>query len=142
MPLWTIYHSVQVFSDKDKAALAEKIADIYTPFMPRFYVAVVFQAIDSNNFYIGGKSNDRYVRMTMEHIAREFVDEAASRRFIDKVNKELVPFVRDKGYDWEFHIDETRFEHWSVNGFYPPREGTIDEERWRNENRPSPRTHD
>jgi len=142
MPLWTIYHSTDVFSDEDKAQLSEKIADIYTAFMPRFYVAIVFLPLDSKNFFIGGRPTERYVRITMEHIAREFPDQAASRRFIDKVNTVLAPFVSERGIDWEFHIDETQFDHWSVNGHYPPRPGTPDELRWREENRPSPRTHD
>lgn len=57
-------------------------------------------------------------------------------------NAFIVPWVKDRGYDWEFHIDETPFDLWSVQGFYPPREGTEDEKRWIAENKPSPRTHD
>ncbi|MDT1000485.1 tautomerase family protein, partial [Pseudomonas aeruginosa] len=61
---------------------------------------------------------------------------------IDRVNTLLKPYVEDRGFDWEFHIDETPFDYWSINGYFPPRADTEDEKRWRAENRPSPRTHD
>lgn len=142
MPLWTIYHPVDVFSPEDRAELAEKITDIYAPFMPRFYVGIVFQPIDRTHFFVGGEPAERYVRFVLEHIAREFPDKNRSRRFIDHVNKVIAPYVGDRGLDWEIHIDETEFDHWSINGHYPPREGTEDEKRWKEENRPSARTHD
>jgi len=142
MPLWTIYHPVGAFSDTDKAELSEKITDIYGAIMPRFYVGIVFQPIDAANFYVAGKPADRFVRIVMEHIARSFPSLEISRRFIDRVNKLLQPYVADRGFDWEFHIDETPFDYWSINGHYPPRADTEDEKRWREENRPSPRTHD
>ncbi len=141
MPLWTIYHPADAFSDVDKAELAEKITDIYGAVMPRFYVGIVFQAIEARNFYVGGKPAERFVRMVMEHIARSFPNIESSRRFIDRVNAILKPYLADKGYDWEFHIDETPIDYWSINGHYPPKPDTEDERRWRAENRPSPRTH-
>lgn len=141
MPLWTIYHPADAFSDADKAELAEKITDIYGTVMPRFYVGIVFQAIEARNFYVGGKPAERFVRMVMEHIARSFPNIESSRRFIDRVNAILKPYLADKGYDWEFHIDETPIDYWSINGHYPPKPDTEDERRWRAENRPSPRTH-
>lgn len=142
MPLWTIYHPVDAFSDSDKAELAEQITDIYGAVMPRFYVGIVFQPIAANNFYVGGKPTDRFVRIVMEHIARSFPSIEISRRFINRINKLLKPYVADRGYDWELHIDETPFDYWSINGHFPPRADTEDEKRWRKENRPSPRTHD
>ena len=142
MPLWTVYHTTDTLSDEDKAALAKQLTDIYGRVMPRFYVGIVFQEIASNNFFIGGEPAKNFVRIATEHIARSFPDTASSRRFIDLVNKTLAPFVSERGYDWELHIDETPFDFWSINGFYPPRAGTEDEIRWKSENRPSPRTHD
>lgn len=142
MPLWTIYHTENALSDTDKAELAEKLTDIYARVMPRFYVGIVYQEIKANNFFIGGEPARNFVRIAIEHIARSFPGVEASRGFIDRVNKVLAPYVADRGYDWEFHIDETPFDYWSINGHYPPRAGTEDEKRWKAENRPSPRTHD
>jgi phenylpyruvate tautomerase PptA (4-oxalocrotonate tautomerase family) len=142
MPLWTIYHPANAFTDAEKEELAGKITDIYGAVMPRFYVGIVFQAVEPANFYVGGKPSGRYVRLVLEHIARSFPNIELSRRFIDRVNKTLKPYIADRGLDWELHIDETPFDYWSINGYYPPHPDTVDEKRWREENRPSPRTHD
>jgi len=141
MPLWTVYHPVDVWSDADKAALAEKITDLYAAVMPRFYVGIVFHAIPARNLYVGGVKNDRYVRFVLEHIARSFANIEQSHHFIDKINEVLAPFVSDRGYDWEIHVDETPFDYWSINGHYPPKFGTEDEKAWRAGNRPFARTH-
>lgn len=142
MPLWTVYHPPGAFSDEDKQQLASEITAIYAPYMPRFFVGIVFQPTQPSNFYVGGQPAERFVRFVLEHIAREFPNLEASRRFIDRVNQVIHPYVGGRGLDWEIHIDETPFDLWSINGFYPPREGTVDEKRWMAENRPSPRTHD
>jgi phenylpyruvate tautomerase PptA (4-oxalocrotonate tautomerase family) len=142
MPLWTVYHPVDIWSEEDRTELAGKITDIYAQIMPRFYVGVVFQPIPADSFYVGGAKADKFVRFVVEHIARAFPDRDRSRRFIDKVNEVIAPFVKDRGLDWELHIDETPFDYWSINGHYPPRGGTEDEKSWRSENRPLPRTHD
>lgn len=142
MPLWTIYHSPDAFSDDDKARLAAEITDVYAPFMPRFFVGIVFKAVDEKNLFVGGLPAKRFVRFVLEHIAREFPDRKASKRFIDRINQVIAPYIGDRGLDWEIHIDETPFDLWSINGFYPPRQGTADEARWMAENRPSPRTHE
>lgn len=142
MPLWNIYHPVDAYAPEDKAALATQITALYSRFMPRFYVNVFFHPLPAESFYIGGEPRSNFVRITMDHIARAFSSEEVSRRFIDRVNQVLAPFVKDRGYDWELHIDETPFSLWSVQGHYPPRQGTEDEKRWMAENRASPRTHD
>lgn len=142
MPLWKIYHPIDAFSDEEKAKIAEQVTDVYATIMPKFYVGVVFEAVESRNFYIGGRPVEKFVRISIDHIARSFPDLESSRRFIDRINRILQPYVKDRGFDWEFHIDETPFEYWSINGFYPPQPDSPDERRWREENRPSPRTHD
>jgi hypothetical protein len=37
-----------------------------------------------------------------------------------RANEAIAPFVKDRGFDWEFHIDETPFDLWSVQGYRPP----------------------
>ena len=59
-------------------------------------------------------------------------------KFIQMVDEALAPYVRDRGLNWEYHIDETSYELWSIQGYRPPLPGTEDEVRWRAENRPSP----
>jgi len=142
MPLWKVYHPAGAYTPADKQAFAETMTEIYARFMPRFYVNVLFHEVGEDTLFIGGKPRNNFVRLTMAHIAREFPSEEGSRRFIDAVNRLIAPWVKDRGFDWEFHIDETPFDLWSIQGFYPPREGTADEARWIAENKPSPRTHD
>jgi hypothetical protein len=124
------------------AKLAGEITDVYAPYMPRFFVGIVFKAVSENELFVGGMPARSFVRFVLEHIAREFPNREASRRFLDRINQVIAPYVADRGLDWEIHIDETSFDLWSINGFYPPREGTPDERRWMADNRPSPRTHD
>lgn len=142
MPLWTVYHPAGAYTPDEKKAFAEKMTGIYARFMPKFYVNVFFHELPEDSLYIGGEPRNNFVRITMDHIAREFPSVERSRRFIDAVNEFIAPWVKERGFDWEFHIDETPFDLWSVQGFYPPREGTEDEKRWIAENKPSPRTHD
>lgn len=141
MPLWNIIHPADAYTAADKQALAESITAIYARFMPKFYVNVLFQPVEAESFYIGGQGRDNFVRIWIDHIAREFPNNEASVPFIDAVNKVIAPWVRDRGFDWEFHVDETPFSLWSIQGFPAPREGTVDEARWIAENKPSPRTH-
>lgn len=141
MPLWNIIHPADAYTATDKQGLAESITAIYSQFMPKFYVNVLFQPVEAENFYIGGEARDNFVRIWIDHIAREFPNDEMSIPFMNAVNKIISPWVKDRGYDWEFHVDETPFSLWSIQGYSPPREGTEDEARWIAENKPSPRTH-
>ncbi|MGI4880310.1 MAG: tautomerase family protein [Janthinobacterium lividum] len=140
MPLWKIYHPKSAYTAEEKQAIAAKITGLYAAAMPKFYVGVIFQEIAPDSFYIGGEPHGQFVRIWIDHIAREFKSENAVNRFIKGVNDVLAPWVRDRGFDWEFHIDETPFAMWSIQGYSPPAQGTADELRWIAENRPSPRT--
>ena len=50
-------------------AIAEGITNVYKV-LPKFYVVVVFIDVDKDSFYIGGKPNDRFVRINSQHLAR------------------------------------------------------------------------
>ncbi|MEH6695560.1 MAG: tautomerase family protein [Hyphomonas sp.] len=141
MPLWKVYHPAGAYTRDEKRAFAQKMTSIYARVMPKFYVNVLFEEVPEDSFFIGGEPRNDFVRITMDHIARAFPSKEGSKRFIDAVNDLITPWVKDRGFDWEFHIDETPFDLWSIQGFYPPREGTEDEKRWIAENKPSPRTH-
>jgi phenylpyruvate tautomerase PptA (4-oxalocrotonate tautomerase family) len=141
MPLLNFYHPADAFTADDKKALAESLTAIYARFMPKFYVNVVFQPYDAESFYIGGEARSNFIRIWIDHIARDFPNEEASTRFINAVNQVIAPWVKDRGFDWEFHVDETPFSMWSIQGYFPPKEGTEDEARWIAENKASPRTH-
>ena len=72
----------------------------------------------------------------MDHIARQLTSEAAKTKFLARVEGAIAPFIKDRGFDWGLHIDETPFDLWTVQGIRPPRAGTEDEKRWISENRP------
>lgn len=142
MPLWKIYHPPGAFSPEDKKGIAEALTGVYGRVMPKFYVGVVFQAVAAEDFYIGGEPHPKFVRIWVDHIARTFRDDAVKVGFLNRITQLLNPFIGDRGFDWELHVDETPFDLWTIQGFFPPREGTADEKRWMAENRASPRTHD
>jgi phenylpyruvate tautomerase PptA (4-oxalocrotonate tautomerase family) len=139
MPLWKVYHPVGAFTVEDKHAFAGKITELYG-FLPKFYVNVIFQEIPRNSFYIGGEPVDNFVRLSIEHIARTLPDDRKAW-WLERTNETIAPFVKDRGFDWEFHIDETPFDLWSVQGYQPPPADSEDEKKWARENKPSPRTH-
>lgn len=142
MPLWKIYHPADAFTAEDKKGIAQALTGIYGRVMPKFYVGVVFQAVDEENFYIGGETHPRFVRIWVDHIARTFTSDEMRTGFFQTINKLFAPYIADRGLDWELHIDETPFDLWTIQGHFPPREGTEDEKRWIAENRASARTHD
>jgi phenylpyruvate tautomerase PptA (4-oxalocrotonate tautomerase family) len=136
MPLWKIYHPENTFSDGDKQAIAERITGIYGD-LPPFYVGVVFEAVPKKAFYIGGKPTDNFVRITVDHIARQIKDDDTKQKFLAAIGLQLAPYVSSRGLRWELHIDETPFSLWTIQGFRPPLPGTPAGEKWRVENRPS-----
>jgi phenylpyruvate tautomerase PptA (4-oxalocrotonate tautomerase family) len=141
MPLWKIYHPVGAFTPEDKKAMAEALTGVYGRVMPKFYVGVVFQEIAADSFYIGGEPTDGFVRIWVDHIARTFQSEERRVGFFKLINKLLAPWIAERGFNWELHVDETPFDLWTIQGHFPPREGTEDEKRWMAENRASERTH-
>jgi phenylpyruvate tautomerase PptA (4-oxalocrotonate tautomerase family) len=137
MPLWKVYHPADAFSDADKRALAEGITDLYVR-LPRFYVGIVFEEVPKESFFIGGKPTNKFVRISVDHIARSNLPAEIKDWWIENINNVLAPFVKDRGYDWEFHIDETPFDMWSIQGLRPPPANSEPEKKWKAENRPTP----
>lgn len=141
MPLWKVYHPIGAYTAEDKAGIARAITAVYGRVMPKFYVGVVFQEVAEDSFYIGGEPNGHFVRIWVDHIARTFRSDEQRAGFMSRMAELLKPWLGERGLSWEMHVDETPFELWTIDGHFPPREGTEDEKRWMAENRPSPRTH-
>jgi len=135
--MWVITCPPDAYSAEDKAAFASRITDLYQRFgLPRFYVTVFFQEVAKENFMIGGEATDDFVRIWIDHIARRTPPDRA-RRVMELVNETLQPFVADRGFRWEVHVDDTPFEMWSIQGFFPPPAGSDHEKRWAAENKAS-----
>ncbi|MPZ35086.1 MAG: 4-oxalocrotonate tautomerase [Rhodospirillales bacterium] len=136
MPLWKIYHPPGAFSIEQKKAIAEKITGIYRA-LPRFYVGVIYQEVPESSFYVGGEPADDFVRIWVDHIARQFGSEEIKARFLAAVGRILEPYLAERNLRWEMHIDETPFDLWTIQGIRPPKPDTEDEKRWIVENKPS-----
>lgn len=139
MPLWKVYHPVDAFTAEDRQQLSARITAMYDR-LPRFYVGVVFQEVAADSFFIGGEPANNFVRIQVDHIARTLPKPEMRTWWIGQCEETLAPFIRDRGFDWEFHIDETPFDLWSIQGYRPPAANSDDEKRWIRENRPSPLT--
>jgi hypothetical protein len=57
---------------------------------------------------------------------------------MNRIEEKIGPFVKDRGYDWEIHIDETPIDFWTVQGLVPPPAESEAERLWARENRPVP----
>jgi phenylpyruvate tautomerase PptA (4-oxalocrotonate tautomerase family) len=140
MPMWHIYHPAEIYTAKEKQDFSTKITELYAELaeLPKMYVSVVFHGLSAGDYFVGGEPNDRYVRIWIDQIARRLPDSSKRRWWMDTVNHRLAPFLQDRGLHWEIHIDETPFELWTIDGYFPPAAGSADERRWATQNRPTP----
>ncbi|KAI7969239.1 hypothetical protein EIK77_002254 [Talaromyces pinophilus] len=141
MPLWLIFHPPGSFEDAStKQALTKDITKIYTGIgLPPFYVVANVIKLSTEDVRVGGEMKTKpFIRIVAEHIAVHIQNEDdAYKRTANLFKKALKPHIADKGYDWEFHIDETERRLWRVNGMIPPPLGSDVEQLWTNENKPS-----
>ncbi|MBJ9723330.1 tautomerase family protein [Acinetobacter calcoaceticus] len=137
MPMWKIYHPENAFSDEDKQQLAQNITQLYSSFLPKFYVNVFYHPITASTCYIGGQESNDFVRIAIDHIARSITSPEAQQQFLNGCTQILNPYVQERGYRWELHVNETSFELWTINGFKPPLPNTKAETKWKAENKPS-----
>lgn len=103
MPLHRIYHAPGAFTDEQKQGLAKAITDIYVEKvnLPPFYALVLFVELPKSSFFVGGKPDDKFVRIGVQHIARQFDGLDSKKRFLDLYEATIAPFIKDLGYDWE-----------------------------------------
>jgi len=74
MPLHRFYIPRNTYSKEDKAALGKAITDIYD-FLPTFYVVVLFIEVDKEDYFVGGKAVDNFVRVVVHHVSVKMGDE-------------------------------------------------------------------
>ena len=73
MPLHRLYVPPNLYSAEDKAVIGEAITKVYAH-LPAFYVVVLFIDISKENYFVGGQRNERFVRIAVQHIARQFLE--------------------------------------------------------------------
>ncbi|KAH8803702.1 putative oxalocrotonate tautomerase [Xylogone sp. PMI_703] len=139
MPLWTIYHPPNAFSDEQMKSLSEDITKIYTDGgVPKFYVGVLYVPVSKERFYMGAEPVGNFVRVKVDHMARTLPTPELQKNFVNRANAALKPYVADMGFDFEWHADETPPELWSIQGITPPPGGSEVEKIWFKNNKPSP----
>jgi len=139
MPFWTIYTPEHTFTAEQKNAIASDLTDGYSQYagIPKFYVVTVFQEVPSESFYVGGKPVDNFVRIVIDHIARVTPVEARPL-VLHLIESQLAPHIKDRGLNWELHIDETPIDLWRVQGLPAPPFGSEAEKKWIADNKPTP----
>lgn len=140
MPYWEFFAPENAFTEQDKLQLTDALTQVYVDFVhvPRFYVVVRFHEVPENSIYVGGEPKNNFVRIVVDHIARQ-MDDPEFRALAMRVFEDTyAPFIKDRGYDWEIHVDETPKDLWRVQGLMPPPEESEMEKQWAAENRPIP----
>ena len=142
MPLWQIYHPTGTFTDgPSKQSFAADITKMYVSIgLPAFYVVVNFFEVNPDDVYVGGNpklpTDNPFVRVVITHIARHVPDiEAAYIRTTSRLDQIMTPHLLDKGYDFEYHVDETDRRLWKINGLVPPPSNSEAEKLWGRENK-------
>ncbi|KAJ5657567.1 oxalocrotonate tautomerase [Penicillium longicatenatum] len=145
MPLWQIYHPHGTFEDDaSKQAFADDITKMYVGFgLPAFYVVTQFHKMESNNVFVGGKirtaTDKPFVRVVINHVAVRIPDsDAAFLRTTSRLDEAMKPHLLDKGYDFEYTVEETERRLWKINGLIPPPNKSAEERVWAEENKPLP----
>lgn len=140
MPLWNILTPTGAYSAEQKKALAKDITSLYTNLadLPAFYVVVAFQEVAEEDFLVGGEPVSDFIRIYIDHVARQLDTPEIRKICRDEIEKLLAPHVKDRGFTWEFHIDETPLDLWQIQGVVPPPPFSEAEKLWAKENRPVP----
>lgn len=144
MPYWEIFTPENAYSDQDKEALSAALTKVYVDFvnLPEFYVVIRFHEMPENTMYVGGRPKNNFVRIVVDHIARQMDDPEFRKLAMAVFEDTIAPFVRERGFDWEIHIDETAIDLWRVQGLIAPPEDSEMEKLWARENRPVPYDYD
>jgi phenylpyruvate tautomerase PptA (4-oxalocrotonate tautomerase family) len=140
MTCWEIFAPENAYSEKDKELLSEAITSMYVDYaeMPEFYVVVIFHEKPTRSIYVGGKAVNNFVRVRIDHFSRHLETAEARAACMAVIEEKLAPLVKERGFDWEVHIDETPMDLWRVHGMVPPLPGSEMEKVWARENRPIP----
>lgn len=105
------------------------------PLPPPFML--LFHEKPSDTFFISGKPTDDFVRIAVDHIARQFPYQEYAHNWLNRMSKMLTSFTEGRGFRWEVHIDETPFTLWRIQGFPAPLPDSEAEKKRRGEDKAS-----
>lgn len=140
MPYWEVFTPENALSDGDKEGLSECITQMYVDWveLPRFYVVMRFQEVPESAIYVGGKPNNNFVRVVIDDITLRTDDPELRSLYLATIESHLAPLVKDQGYDWEVHLDETPRDLWRIRGLIPPAPLSPFEKLWAQANQALP----
>jgi len=149
MPLWQLFVPEDAYTTEEKHDLGNRITNIYSDNfdLPRFYTTVIFHDLKPASFLVGGEERGKFVQVAIVHAARTAgqigerlgVSEAeVNSVFIKLAHEALQPYVADRGYEWELHVENVPHETWNIDGMEPPPPWSDVEKRWAKDNRSSP----
>ncbi|KAJ7171235.1 putative oxalocrotonate tautomerase [Mycena filopes] len=135
MPLHRFFSPKGLYTREDTIAAA--VTDVYTKInIPAFYVVVLFIEVEPDNYFVGGKRTGRFLRIGIEHIARNFSDDKGKRNvLVDRYEKALAPFTAERGINWEVQVTDRVLWNGNVS---PPLPNTEEERIWKRANRAVP----
>jgi hypothetical protein len=101
MPLHRLYVPPNLYSAEDKAVIGEAITKVYAH-LPAFYVVVLFIDISKENYFVGGQRNERFVRIAVQHIARQLPECVMSIYWIEMSEfiSVLLSVIQQKEISW------------------------------------------
>ncbi|KZF19800.1 hypothetical protein L228DRAFT_250890 [Xylona heveae TC161] len=142
MPLWRIYHATGAIAPPDQAKLAQLITDLYSKppaTLPDFYVDVIYVEVPTDKFFVAGKPRNDFVRFSIEHLAVQLdKDPVRMVRFHEAIDRVLIPFLNERGLEWEYSVVNGIREEWRINGLAPPPFLSDAERLWAKEGRAVP----
>ncbi|TVY73189.1 hypothetical protein LSUE1_G006630, partial [Lachnellula suecica] len=147
-PFLKFYTSPNQLTAAEKQDLATVLTARYAKAMPAFFVDIVFHEIPEDSFFTGGKKTDgKFVRLSMEHIAVNLAQEGEkgeqmTKTFLGFVGEVLRERFEHRGwrYDlllWEFNIVDSDKKYWRLQGFEMPPLDSEAIEVWKREQRGS-----
>lgn len=137
MPLHRFYTAPGIFSAEDKEHISQRLTKYYTNVgLPAFYCVVIFLEVPDDSILVGGKPAPKFVRVVSQHLARTMNGYEAKQRSVNALEEAFRPYVKDRGLDWEIHIEEVPRDTWHTNGIVPPMPGTDAEKEWVKANKP------
>ncbi|MFI5623059.1 tautomerase family protein [Nocardioides sp. NPDC051685] len=140
MPFWQVFTPEGAYTDDDKQALAQAITDACISFaeIPAFFVNVYFHEMAANNTYLGGQQRDDFIHIATDIVARQLPTPEIRAACMSVINDTIRPFVQDRGFHVEIHLDQTPVELWRVEGITAPLDYPELFDQWIKENRAVP----
>jgi hypothetical protein len=110
--------------------------------LPRFYAEVIFVPLDEDDFYAGGTSKHKNIRIVARHAARTSTRGELSMSDVEacvaRFQEIYAYYFEPKGLDWEFNLDELPRDYWRLNGLVPLPTPSEAQDKWAELNHPAP----